>query len=232
MANQPALEWQESIPCSTQFEDSYYSRQNGLAETRHVFLDGNALPRRFESADKLMIAELGFGTGLNFLAAWQLWQTVSSNNARLYFTSFERFPMTKNDMAQAISVWPELTLLLERLLSQYTPDGGRYVFDNVELSLIIGDANQTLSDWRGKADAWFLDGFNPKTNPELWNAGLIQQVAAHTVKGGTFATYTAAGHVRRALQTNGFQVEKCNGYGHKREMSRGCLLEKREDPSN
>ena len=87
--------------------------------------------------------------------------------------------------------------------------------------MIVGDARDTLPAWQGRADAWFLDGFSPAKNPELWGADLLAQVAAHTAPGGSFATYTAAGHVRRALQAAGFQVERQPGHGRKRHMTAG-----------
>lgn len=92
--------------------------------------------------------------------------------------------------------------------------------------MIIGDARHTLPAWDGVADAWFLDGFAPARNPELWEAPLLAQVAAHTAPGGTFATYTAAGAVRRALDAAGFDVARVPGYGRKRHMSRGTLRQR------
>ncbi len=206
-----SLQWQDDFPVSIRFDDPYFSDASGLDEARHVFLRGNGLPRRY--GEGFHIAELGFGTGLNLLAAWQAWQ----GKGRLRFTSFEAYPMAPADMARALGVWPELAPLAQKLLA----NGGRsFCTDTLEFTLITGDARQTLPAWQGRADAWFLDGFSPAKNPELWGSELLAQVGAHTAPHGTLATYTAAGHVRRALQ-GGFDVQRVSGFGRKRHMSIG-----------
>ena len=172
------------------------------------------LPERF--AKGFHIAELGFGSGLNLLAAWQAWEDAGMTTP-LRFTSFEAFPMEAEQMAQALAVWPELGEYAERLLK----GGLQMRTDTLELNVIIGDARETLPAWDGKADAWFLDGFSPAKNPELWSPDILRAVGAHTVKNGSFATYTAAGHVRRALADAGFTVCRPEGYGPKRHMSAG-----------
>ncbi len=217
MADQHAeLTWREDrIPVSDQFNDPYFSLQNGLEETRHVFLSGNDLPARF--APGFHIAELGFGTGLNLLTAWSAWEAAGQTTP-LRFTSFEAFPMAPEDMARALAAFPEVQPCAERFLSQWR--GGSCQFDTLHLEVIEGDARQTLPGWTGKADAWFLDGFSPAKNPELWGADLMQQVSDHTAPGGTAATYTAAGFVRRGLEEAGFAVARAPGYGRKRHMTR------------
>ncbi|MCA0929278.1 tRNA (5-methylaminomethyl-2-thiouridine)(34)-methyltransferase MnmD [Ruegeria profundi] len=220
MADQHAeLTWTEDhIPVSDRFDDPYYSLQNGLEETRHVFLAGNDLPARF--APGFRIAELGFGTGLNMLTAWSEWEK-SGQSTPLSFSSFEAFPMTAQDMARALAAFPELKPWAARFLAQWR--GGTCKLDTLHLEVIEGDARQTLPAWTDQADAWFLDGFSPAKNPELWGADLMQQVASHTVKGGTAATYTAAGFVRRGLQEAGFNVSRTAGFGRKRHMTRAVL---------
>lgn len=94
---------------------------------------------------------------------------------------------------------------------------------SVTATVIVGDARETLAAWDGRADAWFLDGFSPARNPELWGPDLMAQVARHTAPDGSFATYTAAGHVRRALSEAGFAVSRAPGFAGKRHMSRGVL---------
>ncbi|MEW2918811.1 tRNA (5-methylaminomethyl-2-thiouridine)(34)-methyltransferase MnmD [Ruegeria sp. ANG10] len=217
MADQRAeLTWTEDqIPVSDRFDDPYYSLQNGLEETRHVFLAGNDLPARF--APGFRIAELGFGTGLNMLTVWSEWEK-SGQTTPLFFTSFEAFPMAPEDMSRALASFPELTLWSDRFLAQW--QGGGCDLGTLRLEVIVGDARQTLSGWAGRADAWFLDGFSPAKNPELWGADLMQQVADHTAAGGTAATYTAAGFVRRGLEEAGFTVTRTPGYGRKRHMTR------------
>ncbi|WP_170571808.1 tRNA (5-methylaminomethyl-2-thiouridine)(34)-methyltransferase MnmD [Ruegeria atlantica] len=217
MANQRAeLTWTEDqIPVSDRFDDPYYSLQNGLEETRHVFLAGNDLPARF--APGFHIAELGFGTGLNMLTAWSEWEKAGQTTP-LTFTSFEAFPMEPGDMARALAAFPELASWSGRFLDQW--QGGRCDLGTLHLEVVEGDARQTLPVWKAEADAWFLDGFSPAKNPELWGADLMQQVADHTAHGGSAATYTAAGFVRRGLEDAGFTVTRTPGYGRKRHMTR------------
>ena len=223
MQNQTAeLEWRDdAVPVSTRFDDPYFSLENGLAETQHVFLAGNDLPIRFR--DGFHIAELGFGTGLNFLTAVQCWQATGIPGI-LHFTSFEAYPMQASDMARAHAPFPGLGDLSASLRSCWRDDGGFFEpLPNVHLQVIVGDARGALPDWEDVADAWFLDGFSPAKNPELWSPDLMREVGRHTVPGGTCATYTAAGFVRRALSDAGFEVERVKGYGRKRHMTRGIL---------
>ena len=215
------LEWRDgNTPVATRFGDPYYALENGLAETQHVFLAGNHLPARF--APGFHIAELGFGTGLNLLCAWAAWRDARHTTA-LQFTSFEAFPLTLADMARAHAAWPELADLSRRFLNQWNPQTQSIETSTLCLRVIPGDARQTLVRWTGKADAWFLDGFSPAKNPELWQPGVMAQVARHTNRGGSFATYTAAGHVRARLAKAGFVVTRIPGYGRKRHMTTGTL---------
>lgn len=215
------IEWQgNKQPVSTKFDDPYYSTQDGLAETQHVFLAGNGLPERF--TDGFHIAELGFGTGLNLLAAWQSW-TASGQSGRLNYTSFEAFPMAVTDMRKALSNWPDLNALADTMLAQLELGAFTIVTPTLSARIILGDARTTLPEWQGKADAWFLDGFSPAKNPELWGSDILQSVADHTVVGGTCATYTAAGHVRQSLANAGFNITRVTGFGRKRHMTTGIL---------
>lgn len=222
MTDQTAkLDWRDGVPIATAFDDPYYSLDDGLAETSHVFLAGNDLPARFE--DNLQIAELGFGTGLNFLVAWAAWDKVGQPGA-LHFTSFEAFPMRAQDMRDALAHFPQLQRYSEVLLTQWSPEGGPVSLSNgPTLHVITGDARQTLPKWDGMADAWFLDGFSPAKNPELWEPDLLQAVGAHTKPGGTVATYSAAGRIRRGLSDAGFDVTRTTGYGRKRHMTTGRM---------
>lgn len=215
---QADLEWRDGVvPVSTQFDDPYFSLDNGLEETRHVFLNGNDLPARFHGG--FHIGELGFGTGLGFLTTVQSWR-ASGAQGHLNFTSFEAFPMTPEEMARALSAFPELSELAAPLVEQWAGKTGLIQYaPNITLCVIIGDARHTLPDWTGNAEAWFLDGFSPAKNPELWTPELMQAVADHTTPTGTAATYTAAGFVRRGLSDAGFNVERIAGYGRKRHMT-------------
>jgi tRNA U34 5-methylaminomethyl-2-thiouridine-forming methyltransferase MnmC len=211
----PDLDWREGgIPVSQQFNDPYFSLNGGLDETRHVFLAGNDLPARLHPG--FHVAELGFGTGLNLLALAQ----IATQPIR--FTSFEAYPMDLPQLAQAHAAFPELAALTAELRAGYP--ARRFRVGQVDAEILIGDARDLLPGWDGAADAWFLDGFSPAKNPELWGEALMGEVGAHTAPGGTFATYSAAGHVRRALGAAGFAVTRAPGYAGKRHMSRGTRL--------
>ncbi len=221
MTDQTApLLWRETdagrVPVSEQFDDPYYSLNGGLDETRHVFVNGNTLPDRWEQ--DLQIAELGFGTGLNLLVTWADWRKAA--HGTLHFTSFEAFPMDKEDMAAALAAFPALADLATILLARWTAGAGVVTLaEGISLEVIIGDARDTLPAWAGKADAWYLDGFSPAKNPQLWEPALLQAVADHTVPNGTAATYSAAGHVRQSLTQAGFEVARVKGFGTKRHMT-------------
>jgi len=221
------LDWRDGQPYSRLFGDIYFSRDSGLEETRHVFLRHNRLQERWQAlgdAAMFTVAETGFGTGLNFLCAWQLWREVAAPNARLHFVSTEKHPLTQEELAQTLALWPELAELAGHLLAQYRAPGPMLFNDGqVALTLLLGDARETLAQLPGKVDAWFLDGFAPAKNPELWQPDLFQTMAGLSAPGATFATYTCAGAVKRGLAAVGFQVEKVPGFGSKREMLRGAL---------
>lgn len=221
----PQLDWRDDlIPVSRQFDDPYFSLAGGLEETRHVFLAGNGLPGQFREG--FQIAELGFGTGLNLLAVL----IAHRGPGRVSYTSFEAYPMPAADMARAFAAFPDLAEIAEPLLTQWASGARVLQFQNVTARVILGDARETLPRWDGRADAWFLDGFSPAKNPELWSPELMAEVARHTAKGGTFATYTAAGHVRRSLAEAGFSVTRAPGFGRKRHMSVGRLEAERGEP--
>lgn len=213
--------WRDNgVPVSQRFDDPYYSLDNGLAEARHVFLAGNALPQRF--SPDFHIAELGFGTGLNLVAARLAWRAADVPG-RLRFTSFEAFPMPPEDALRALSAFPEASPFAADVAALLSTPQQPLIRDDIEISLIVGDARDTLPGWQGRADAWFLDGFSPARNPELWGSDLMAEVARHTTPGGSFATYTAAGDVRRALAAAGFDVIRVPGFGRKRHMTTGTL---------
>ncbi len=218
------------MPYSEEFGDFYYSRADGRAESRHVFVDGNRLPERLTTASHFTVAELGFGTGLNFLETWDLWDRTAPEGSELAFHSFELKLLEGPAIRRALSVWPELRERVGQMLEGWPEQGD----DEVALSFATGTKTVRLFVHRGfahdvlpkvelTADAWFLDGFAPARNPEMWSADLLKAVAAKTVGGGTFATYSAAGWVRRNLQAAGFTVEKRPGHAGKRDMTIGCL---------
>jgi len=222
MQDQPdQIMWRDGdVPVSTLFDDPFFSLEDGAAETRHVFLAGNDLLQRF--CPGFHIAELGFGTGLNALVAWDAW-TAAGHRGQLRFTSFEAYPMATDDMARAHRVFPAFDGKRDALRAAWRGEGGVITLPGLTLDVIVGDARQTLPDWQGRAHAWFLDGFSPAKNPQLWSPELMADVAAHTAEQGTAATYTAAGFVRRGLADAGFEVTRTQGYGRKRHMTRARL---------
>ena len=222
MAGQTAdIIWRgDGVPVSAQFDDPYFSINDGLAETRHVYLDGNNIPARFHPG--FHIAELGFGSGLNLLAAWQAWLDAGVDGP-LQFTSFEAFPMTAGDMATALSKFPEMRSRATELMAIWETGARKFELPGLACEVIVGDARETLATWDGTADAWFLDGFSPAKNPEMWGVDLMAEVGRHTVQGGTLATYTAAGFVRKALSDAGFSVSRISGFARKRHMTIGKL---------
>jgi tRNA U34 5-methylaminomethyl-2-thiouridine-forming methyltransferase MnmC len=215
------LDWQAgAVPMSRRYRDPYYSLRDGLAEARHVFLAGNGLPERFRPG--FHIAELGFGTGLNMFAALVAWRAAGTSGA-LRFTSFEAHPLPAQAIAKALAAFPEAAAVAGPFLAAWAGGARRFALPGLDAEVIEGDARATLPGWEGRADAWFLDGFAPARNPELWEPALMAEVARHTAPGGSFATYTAAGHVRRALAGAGFAVERRPGFGAKRHMTSGRL---------
>ncbi|OAN23638.1 bifunctional tRNA (5-methylaminomethyl-2-thiouridine)(34)-methyltransferase MnmD/FAD-dependent 5-carboxymethylaminomethyl-2-thiouridine(34) oxidoreductase MnmC [Pseudomonas oryzihabitans] len=226
------LDWDASgQPLSRAYGDVYFSRASGLEETRYVFLQQNRLPERFaalSAGDVFTIGETGFGTGLNFLCAWQLFEALAPQGARLHFVSVERFPLTAADLAQALTLWPELAAYSTALQQQYQaihPGFQRLILGNgrITLTLLIGDVLERLPELDARCDAWFLDGFAPAKNPEMWTPALFAELARLSRPGTTLATFTCAGFVRRGLNEAGFAMAKVPGFGHKREMLAGVL---------
>ncbi len=224
----------EGQPSSRRFGDIYYSADSGIEESRYVFLAQNNVRDRLLSSGKthFCIAETGFGTGLNFLCAWDLWLKTQAQAASslpsLDFISVERWPLTRCDLTRALAHWPELSTLSQQLIEQYPPaiEGcHRLVFEQgrVTLTLFFGDATSCFAESVFVADAWFLDGFAPAKNPHMWEARLIDEVRRHSRNGSTFSTFTCAGNVKRALQHCGFTVSKVPGFGRKRQMLAGSL---------
>ncbi len=215
-------------PRSDLFDDVYFSAHDGPGETQHVFFDGNNLPERWQGRQRFTIAETGFGTGLNFLLAWDLFDRTAAPGAFLDFISVEKFPLRAEHIRKGLSPWADrLAPYLEKMLAQYpilVPGFHRMVFDGrVALTLIFGDANDALADVDAGADvdAWFLDGFTPSKNPDMWTDNVFGEMARLSAPGATFSTFTAAGFVKRGLRNAGFTVEKKRGFGPKRDMLAG-----------
>ena len=226
-------------PVSTQYGDVYFSNQDGLAETEYVFLNKNKLPERwldesFKQESNFIIGETGFGTGLNFFVTWLNFNQAlkaTNSNSKLIFVSFEKHPLTKVDLAMALANWPQFSSLSQVFLAQYPDtvvDDIKLAFQNdqIELRLFIGDVNHRLPEIsHPKMDAWYLDGFAPSKNPDMWTQSLFDNISRLTKTNGTIATFTAAGFVRRGLVEAGFTMKKHKGFGKKREMIAGEKLE-------
>ena len=226
---------QDNTPVSDKFDDVYFSNQDGLAETHYVFLEGNQLWERWVNYQEahFVIAETGFGTGLNFFAVTTLFREFrqkypDSPLKRLYFTSFEKYPLPLDALQQAHLAYPQFSYLAQHLQQHWlNPIQGcyRFHFDETTLDLWFGDMAENLPQlgdyMNDKIDAWFLDGFAPSKNPDMWNEHLYQQMFRFTKPQGTFATFTAASAVRKGLENAGFDITKRKGFGKKRECLSG-----------
>lgn len=219
----PRLLWtDDGEPRSGRFDDVYFSREDGLAETRAVFLTGCGLPEAWAERRRFTVAELGFGTGLNIAALLDLWRREGPAGGRLHIFSVEGFPLTRDEAARALSGWPELREAAEALLAVWPePTPGLHRMElpgfNATLDLAVGEVGDVLTQWSGAADAWFLDGFAPSTNPGMWSDAVMDAIAARSAPGARVATFTVAGVVRRGLSERGFTVDKRPGHGRKRE---------------
>ncbi|KAA0947476.1 bifunctional tRNA (5-methylaminomethyl-2-thiouridine)(34)-methyltransferase MnmD/FAD-dependent 5-carboxymethylaminomethyl-2-thiouridine(34) oxidoreductase MnmC [Pseudomonas sp. ANT_H14] len=227
------LDWDDQgRPRSRVFDDVYFSDQSGLEETLYVFIEQNRLQERFAAlpaGGRLVIGETGFGTGLNFLCAWQLFEQHAVQGARLHFVSVEKYPLSHADLQRALALWPQLKPFADQLLAQYIaihPGFQRLVLDNgrVTLTLLIGDALEQLPQLDAQVDAWFLDGFAPAKNPDMWTAELFAELARLAAPGSTISTFTSTGWVRRLLNGAGFKMKRTPGIGHKWEILRGEFL--------
>ena len=230
------LDWQMvdgiDIPVSKQFGDVYFSKDNGLLETRHVFLNGNDLSQRLadlNACDYFCVGETGFGTGLNILALWQLWQQVRpDNNSHLHAISVEKFPLSKADLIRALNVWPELKPLADQLIAQYPlPIAGchrlNFPDERFSLDLWLGDAHDVFPviPKTLQVNAWFLDGFAPSCNPDMWEEHVLNHIVRLSDQGTTFASFSVAGVLKRGLKQHGIAISRPRGFKHKREMLKG-----------
>ncbi|MDN3557537.1 tRNA (5-methylaminomethyl-2-thiouridine)(34)-methyltransferase MnmD, partial [Halomonas maura] len=231
------LDWRrddsgETAPHSTAFDDVYFSRHDGRAETEHVFLAANRLPERFAAwreSRPFVIGETGFGTGLNMLCAWASFAANAPAGARLHLVSTEKYPLARDDLARALAAWPDLAARAAVLIAQWPePVAGvhrLWLDERVTLDLHLGDTVERLRLLDGRVDAWFLDGFAPAKNPEMWRPELFAAMAARSRPGASFATFTCAGVVKRGLAAAGFAWRKVSGFGRKREMLAGEIAE-------
>ena len=236
------LHWQlddngVTVPLSSEFGDVYFSKTDGLAESRHVFIDGNDLATRLANLrnfERFVIGEIGFGTGLNILAIWQLWQQIRpDNHSHLHIITTEKFPLRKTDLAQALGVWTALAGLSQQLIDNYPPPLAgchrlNWFDERLTIDLWLGDATSSLSQvtGQGRVDAWLLDGFAPSCNQELWSESLLAQIARLSKTHTTLATFSVASAVKQGLKHHGFTLAKRKGFGKKREMLTASLQPK------
>lgn len=227
MDSDPLLEWRDGLPWSRRYGDVYHSRHGAVGQARHVFLEGNALPARFAAlgdGQAFTVGETGFGTGLAFLCAWQAFAALAPAGARLHFVSTELHPLDAPDLERIHGAWPGLAREAQALRSALgaLPSGWHRMHfhgGRVLLTLLAGDARHTLAELDATVDAWFLDGFAPDRNPEMWSGETMAMVSSLSRPGTTAATWSSAGAVRRALESAGFDVQRAPGFAGKREMS-------------
>ncbi|MBB3462252.1 tRNA (5-methylaminomethyl-2-thiouridine)(34)-methyltransferase MnmD [Rhizobium sp. BK377] len=217
------LEWRDGdMPYSTAFGDHFYCQTDGRLECGHVFLAGNGLPERWNGCTSFRIGELGFGTGLNFSETWRRWKLCRRPGQHLHFMSFELYPMRREEIDRALAHWPEIDAERQALAALW-PDGPDGIVsldldEQTRLSVVCGRALEGVTAAASGFDAWYLDGFAPSRNSDMWSEELMRLVCEKTAPGGSFATYAAAGFVRRNLAAAGFIVERRKGFAGKREM--------------
>ncbi len=226
----------DGTPFSAAFGDVYHSSGGGLQQARHVFLAGNGLPARWRGRERFVVVETGFGLGLNFLATWAAWREDAQRSTSLHYLACELHPFGREDLATLHSRWPELVGLAAELRAQWPVlvaglhrlhlDGGR-----VTLTLHFGEARTGLAQFDARADAFFLDGFSPARNPDLWSARIFHLLARLAAPGATLATWSVAGEVREGLRRAGFELDKAPGFGTKRQMLRGRHAPQRPPPA-
>ncbi len=229
-----SIEDRDGRPClvSGRFGDLYFAAQDGLAETELVFLSGNDLPQRMQNKTHFTVAETGFGTGLNFLALLKHWQGMENDPDQsapvLHYITTEIAPLDAHIIKQVLSPYQDLSELIDAMVAILPPRWPgrhrRHLFSGrVVIDFLYGDSFEMINDAVFKADAWFLDGFAPSQNPDMWQKGLFDAIASHSAPNATMASFTAAGHVRRGLQAAGFEVERHQGFGHKRHRTTGRI---------
>ncbi len=233
-----ALRWGDNgVPYSVEFNDQYFCQDNGYDEAVHVCCRGNSLQERFSALDPscpgtFTIIETGFGTGLDFCCARQVWEQSAPPSWKLHFVSLELYPLGKDDMARALGLWPAVGDIGHELAGCYEPSPGRvrdwYFKDRqVRLTIVFDDVVAALARITAdniapqRADAWFLDGFAPSKNPAMWSEQVFEAMAALSKPGTTLSTFTVAGFVRRGLEARGFEVRKIPAHGKKNQMLTG-----------
>lgn len=232
----PLIFADDGTPISPAYDDIYHSAAGGHAQAKHVFMAGNGLPERWRGEDCFAVLETGFGLGINFLATWLTWQNDLQRCRALHFISLEKHPFSAADLSRVHQAWPEFSALSEALIQRWpvveSPAPGEHRIGlsggRVILHLVFGDAFEQLPKLDVAVDAFYLDGFSPAKNPELWSPELCRSLHRLAKPSATLATWSVAGAVRRALSDAGFTVEKRPGFAGKRQM----LIGRSNNPSN
>jgi len=234
------IEWSEGSLFSKDFNDIYFSVSGGREESTAVYLNGNDLAERFSTAGKFVIGELGFGTGLNFALTVELWKKYAPPSATLFYISYEKFPLTSQIIQEVLGSQQVDADLIQKILLNLPPRvEGLHVLDfleyRVRLLLNFGDAEEKLEETSATVDAWYLDGFSPSKNPELWSQSLFKSLSNLSHRLTTAATYSVSAGVRNHLQELGWEIKKVPGPGYKKEILRatfsaGSVLIPREVP--
>ncbi|WP_028973080.1 tRNA (5-methylaminomethyl-2-thiouridine)(34)-methyltransferase MnmD [Spirochaeta cellobiosiphila] len=209
---------------SKKFDDIYYNKDTGLEESRYVFISGNSLENR-NFNQSLTIGETGFGTGLNFLATWDRFRNGFINASQLHYQSVELNPIERTDLTSILEDWMELDTIVALFLEQWNIEGKTSIHlewpeERVKLTVYFGEAQKNINKFN-ICDAWYLDGFNPESNPSLWNKNIYSMIYDKSLEGTTIATYTSKGTVKRELRDAGFTIKRLKGYGKKRHMIHG-----------
>lgn len=227
------INWINNKPYSIDFNDIYFSTEDGLQETEYVFIEHNQLKQRFvqPGLNHFIIIETGFGTGLNFLAVCAQWLALAPVEAKLHYVSIEKYPLKLADLQRAMQLQPQFNLVSSELISKYAglesgPNQFNLASSRIRIDLRIGDIATQLPQINNMADAWLLDGFAPAKNADMWSGKVFEHIARLSRINTTFATFTSAGAVRRGLSGVGFKVQKHAGFGKKREMLSGTFLGK------
>ncbi len=230
------VDWQQDIPFARQFNDIYFSRENGLEESYHVFISGNHLLSRWKNLQPnatFIIAETGFGTGLNFLLTVKNWQKEKPSNGKLYYYACEKHPLKISDLRKALTFWPELSEYAEQLIAQYPaliPGFHSIEFaDGVHLILMFAEAEESLVQMlpacESLVDSWYLDGFSPAKNQSMWTPRLFDLIGTLSHKNTRLSTFSCARKVKEGLLQAGYVFEKAKGYGQKREMIKAKMVD-------
>ena len=220
------LKWENDLPFSLDSNDIFF-QVDALDEIEHVFIEPNLILQRASKDTNLVIGEIGFGFGLNFLSTCKSW-LKNSNNGLLTFISIDHKVPTQTEIKRLFKKFKILKDLEDEFFESFDPIHkgiNKFFFSNwnVELVLYIGDVIDAIRDLNGgfMMDAWYLDGFDPKANPVMWSNDVLDFIKIHSHKNTTLSTFSAAGFIRRGLSERGFEVERKKGFKFKRHHLAG-----------